>query len=242
MNLARIGTLLLGLIASALCLPAQEPQGQLKAGYRHHFRRATSGGRALTITLISRAGNLGPTTPEEPVMDRILLETAEREKWMATSESEGPSSGKTGSLRFDLLRLETGERVSLHVSWPQAGQPAQYALVAGGETLRFSAEEQEALRPRLRSRLQDHYSPEFLEGLALFRALAYGVRGLPLHRTLFEILYGEPQEGVETPRYDLERLPVDCAFDATFGFPCEEGETPKGAEAKILVLEGAKGK
>lgn len=238
MKTTRIGVLFLLSLVCSLNPGAKEPDQELQSGYRHHFRGITQEGGALRITLISRAGHLGPTAVGEPVLDRVLLMSPDGEKWIASSESRGPKDDEGGFLAFDLSRLTTGERISIRCPWEHSGQEAVCKLRLGSETLSIPYERRASQRPQIESLLQSRYSTEFLNGLSLFRALAYGVRGLPIDRTLFEVIFGEPSREAALPTYDLERVPVDCSFDAAFGFPCEEGEKPNNPKKKALVLEG----
>ena len=68
-----------------------------------------------------------------------------------------------------------------------------------------------------------------MKGLRLIRSMAYVIpeAGLVSTQKLFEIIYGPFTVQGTMPHYDLDFLPVDCGFDAGFGFPCATGKMPK---------------
>lgn len=113
------------------------------------------------------------------------------------------------------------------------GCGAEYEIEKGHEASQDSLGKKRDLSARL--------SPAFLAAFDTVRPWIengyLGVNAQTFTKYAFDLSSAEPLDTlVQVVFQPLRPVPVDCSFDAAFGFPCSPGETPR--DSKGMILDG----
>ena len=83
--------------------------------------------------------------------------------------------------------------------------------------------------------VQDNASKGFRAGLSFLWSLSLTTESFDWLLPTFSVIWGLPPAQGAVPSVPYELVPVDCSFDASFGYPCDPQERPARADGRIYV-------
>jgi hypothetical protein len=206
-----------------------------RAELRTHARITLNSGESAEVTLLLRSKGANPSLG---VFDRnsvLLLDGASMGRWVFELRGEGASDASRLSSVYTLHRADGSESLSVTYSTCRGEGRGEFLLRTDrGEAALTEAE----LLPSYPGGIHPDATslPEstrkvirFLSALA-FQDLSWG----PDPLFVAPLLGTSPEPSKAT--LQVTSLPVDCAFDAAFGFPCETEERAV-QNGKVYVKE-----
>jgi len=194
----------------------------------------SAAGESLTATCLSEPKGTNRETRVSSQKTILLLEGPSLGRWIFEAATEGSTDSTRLSGAYALRSAEGQDSLEVTYLSGQAEGQGEYRLVFSG---------------REHVQAEGQIPPSFgAQQAPLWSELPEGVRKvLPLLRDLLldnpwwgpDEVFLAPFFGTEVAldegvKVTVESLPVDCAFDASFGFPCLSEEQPR-VGGKVLV-------
>lgn len=220
---AIVATLLL--LFGATCFAAQ-PRWEHSHGFRIHLEAAMRNGSILRATVIDRSRGRDSLRRRFSYDIVTLLDIPHYGRVVYKSHMEGTTDGMDAQAQYEFELLDTGETMTISYV-THAGPEAGTYCVTTDSHMSESVEKssQHTVGPQIREILAGNYSQQFRRCFQLLRAMAYSFPQLELNIAPFEAIYGHHRM-VGTQIRFLTPKPIDCSFDAGFGFPCAQDEVP----------------
>ncbi len=205
----------------------------ITSGQRMHARVRGQGGEDFRVTLLARSRGRNQAAGRFERRSILLIEGASTGRWVYETQTEGSLDFRRVTSTSTLKRV--GGATDLKVT---------YATEEGEGKGRYQIESPQGVRTVQESELASARGKEATETLSwlssplrevvfLLRALAHDQRSWHVEPSLLEPFFGKEDRG-PAASLSVESLPVDCTFDASFGFPCDPNERPK-AGGKVFV-------
>jgi|GEM_PF-4829356 len=232
----RIAFVLVSLLISILAA-AGSPEWSARGTLRTHAQVTLTPDQILTLSLLdrSRGQRLNGTGFHSEQI--LLVEGPTLGRWILEIQEEGSGEGRIS--HQSVLRRPQGAE-ALRVEYTALGKEGSgsFQIYLPGRRLDVAEAE---IRPSYASGLAPQWKDlpvDLQEILGVLRQLASDGDHLwgpgPLLLAPFFGI-GDPRDA----KFSLatESLPVDCAFDASFGFPCDPNEEPRvGGKAYVKPI------
>lgn len=229
----RSGLLLLVLGLALVSLPgiASDPEWPAARSVRFHYSRELNDGSQLLITVLDRSRGHDAANDRYHYDTVMLLDGGKIfGRWIVSKTSRGDLAFQKTNAEFHLRLVDTGEDLSIYDQFATCDHSETRNATFCGDSLVLQDAKTTAQPAAASAFLGARASALFLKGLRLVRSMAYVVpqAGLSSTQRQFEAFFGPFTVSGAMPRYVLKNEPVDCGFDAGFGFPCLATESPKG--------------
>lgn len=205
-----------------------------RTALRSHVKVLTSGGESLTATCLSEPRGTNPETRVSSQKTVLLLDGASLGRWVFEAAIEGSADPSRLAATYTLRPAEGQKSLEVtYLSGPSEGQ-GEYRLDFSGKEI---AQPESQIPPSFGAQRAPLWSelPESLQRvLPLLRDLMLDNPWWGPDEIFLAPFFGMEVATGEGGKVTVESLPVDCSFDASFGFPCLPDEEPR-VGGKVLV-------
>jgi hypothetical protein len=220
------------LLGALLCVSvgAADPHWTITLGNRLHYTAALATGDRLQISVIERSHGRDSANAIFHHDETTLIDGgAIFGRWIVTAKSHGDIAFKAMDAVYSFRLVNTSELLTVHVQRTAGEASDTHCITFGSDSVTIGRQMFATDAPGPIPFLRQRGSSLFLKGLMLLRSLGYVTPEAGISPVPFESLYGRAavvQKQIKPAR--LVPAPVDCNFDAGFGFPCDADEAPKG--------------
>lgn len=236
--------LLLMLPLASLPIHASPPQWPAASGLRFHFTQQLGDGSQLSISVIHRSrGQDAANNRYQADFVTLLDGGATFGRWVITKTAQGDLGGQQLDAEVHFRLLDTQEELVIHnqINASKAVH-TKSAMFGGASIVLPNLTSKSTAQPNAASDfLRGRADSLFLKGLKLLWSMAHVLPGTGLGPSQKELdaFFGPLSVPASMhPKYPLTPAPVDCDFDASFGFPCEAGESSKqGSNGMVFTKD-----
>jgi hypothetical protein len=212
---------------------------------RAHCVKTLPGGNNISLTEIRiepvpvPANFIGPSNTH----DILLIESSAYGRWIVDEEAQAVLKGVCAPMEMHAKALfkflDTGEELDVIIKREPGALSTCYdftfanekqeIVIPDGQTLQFTGQPC--------SIVQRLGSERFKSGLFFLLTLSKTVPEAFAGHFSYEAIYGDYRD--DHPGSKLvfcPRVPINCDFDASFGYPCTPNEQPLGKSGKMLVV------
>jgi hypothetical protein len=210
---------------------------------RMHFERALADGSKVVFTTVTNAPETDAATGFGKHSSLLFLESSVFGRWTVHSTAAGSSQHDQWSATYEFKRLDTGESLQLRTKWSPQQKSWESCVTFNGEsaTLTNPDGQTNGASSNFLPLVHDRASDGFRKGLFYLRSLALTTPQANLSTIPFDMLWGATSSKLgEVPQVTFQLLPVDCAFDAAFGYPCLPDEKPSNSRGTIYKGSAAR--
>lgn len=211
---------------------AEESPWSIRNGLRVHARFHDESGEAYRVTLLTRSRGRNEAAGVFETGSVLLLEGASTGRWIYETQSKGTLDFRGVTSTSSLRQVDGGSALKVTYTSEEGEGKGQFEIQTPNGIQRVLESEGGSQPPEETERLAQLSAP-MKKVLLLLRALAHDKGSWHVDPRLLTPFFGRQDAG---PRAALsvESLPVDCGFDASFGFPCAPDEAPK-AQDNVFV-------
>jgi hypothetical protein len=227
------------MVLALLTMPGHaSASGPGAKGFRLHRQHALADGSVVAFTDLTSNAQADSQAGGFREDKTFLLDAARFGRWVIALHVSGSvrdASGKGFEETYDFTYVPTGEH--LRVARTAAGTPDQpmYCVNFGDQALTAGPQRGENTSGAFVSAIQDRASEAFKKGLKFIGSLSLTTEPFDRLSPAFSVIWGQPPAQGTVPPVPYELVPVDCSFDASFGYPCDAQERPARADGRIYV-------
>ncbi len=212
---------------------AAESQWSIDTGLRMHARVLDEAGQLHEVTLLTRSRGRDEAKGAIKRHAVLLIEGGSAGRWVYESDCTGTLDFSKVTVTSTLRQVGGSPALSVEYTTSEGEGKGSYVVQTPEGTKAFHEPDLASVPPAGNSELLDRLSASSKEVLHLLRALAHDKGSWHVEKTFLDPFFGSENPGPATT-LQVQALPVDCTWDAAFGFPCEDGERPSG-EGKVYV-------
>lgn len=233
--------LLMGMVVLTLVQPvraASLPSWSINQGLRFHYT-GVQDGTPIQLTRIDQSRGQDETGQKSYYQFVTLLDGgATIGRWVAEHRMYAGHNQKT-IIEDRFLLQNTHEELVILDRIKKVGEGASFHRVVtfGQESITFRTRTPNPAACRVF--LEQRASPLFMSGLRMLWKMAQEGpdTGCTHFKLILSTFFGQQLVSgeMEHSSYRLTPAPVDCNFDAGFGFPCESSESPKSNNPMVYT-------
>ncbi|MGC8762265.1 MAG: hypothetical protein ACP5VN_01320 [Acidobacteriota bacterium] len=204
-----------------------------RTGLRTHARLQTGQGETVTVTRLDRSKAKSETRNVVHRHTVLLLEGPSWGRWIFEASAQVSLDARQVSQRYILQRPGGEEALSIQYLTNEGDGRGEYRIAFSGQnrTVREgSLAPSDAGGP---SPMLAELPSEAQKAVLLLCRLGQDFADWGPDERFLQFFFGTASPPAVS-NISVESLPVDCTFDASFGFPCGPDEEPR-VQGKVLV-------